>query len=62
MPRSRPSSRCPTPDQPLVPSSVVARTCTSYPVSSTSPVIVALNPVIAVVVTSVHAPCGDVTR
>ena len=52
----------PDSDQPLVPSSVVARTCTSYPVSSASPVIVALSPVIAVVVTSVHAPCGAVTR
>ena len=41
-------------DQPLVPSSLVARTCTSYSVSSASPVIVALNAVLVVFVTSVH--------
>ena len=52
----------PESDQPLVPSSLVARTCTSYSVPPASPVIVALNPVIAVFVTSVHEPCGDVTR
>ena len=48
-------------DQPLVPSALVARTCTSYSVSSASPVIVALNAVIVVFVTSVH-PGVDFTR
>ena len=51
----------PEPDQPLVPSPFVARTCTLYSVSSASCVIVALSAVIVVVVTSVHEPCGDVT-
>ena len=35
----------PESDQPLSPSSLVARTCTSYSVFSSSPVIVALLPV-----------------
>ena len=52
----------PESDQPLVPSSFVARTCTSYPVSSASPAIVAPSAVIVVVVTSVHDPRGDPTR
>ena len=52
----------PEADQPLVPSSLVARTCTSYSVSSASPAIVALSAVIVVVVTAVHEPCGDFTR
>ena len=49
-------------DQPPVPSAFVARTCTSYSVFSASPVIVALNPGIGVVVTSVHDPGGTFTR
>ena len=49
-------------DQSPVPSAFVARTCTSYSVFSASPVIVALNPVIGVVVTSVHDPGGVFTR
>ena len=49
-------------DQSLVPSALVARTCTSYSVSSASPVIVARSAVIGVFVTSVHDPCGVFTR
>ena len=49
-------------DQPPVPSAFVARTCTSYSMFSASPVIVAPNAVIGVVVTSVHDPCGAFTR
>ena len=49
-------------DQPPVPSALVARTCTSYSVSSASPVIVARSAVIGVFVTSVHDPCGVFTR
>ena len=52
----------PDPDQPLVPSSFFARTCTSYSVFSMSDVIVALRAVIVVSVTSVHAPAVVFTR
>ena len=52
----------PESDQPLVPSALVARTCTSYSVFSMSDVIVALSAVIAVFVTSVHVPVGVFTR
>ena len=45
-----------------MPSAFVARTCTSYSVFSASPVIVALNPGIGVVVTSVQGPRGVFTR
>ena len=48
-------------DQPLVPSSLVARTCTSYSVSSASPVIVARSAVLVVFVTSVHPGAVDFT-
>ena len=52
----------PESDQPPVPSSFVARTCTSYSVFSASPAIVALNAAIVVFVTAIHAPCGEVVR
>ena len=52
----------PEADQPLVPSSFAARTCTSYSVFSASAVIVAPSAVIVVFVTSVQSPTGDVTR
>ena len=52
----------PEADQPPVPSSFAARTCTSYSVFSASPAIVALNVVIVVFVTSIHTPCGEVVR
>ena len=50
----------PESDQPLVPSALVASTCTSYSVSSASPVIVALTAVLVVFVTAVH-PGADFT-
>ena len=51
----------PASDQSLVPSALVARTCTSYSVFSMSDAIVALDAVIVVFVTSVHDPVGVFT-
>ena len=52
----------PASDQPLSPSALVARTCTSYSVSSASPGIVALTAVLVVSVTSTQDPSGVFTR
>ena len=49
-------------DQGPVPSAFVARTCTSYSVSSASPVIVALNSVIVSLNSPFNTPGVDFTQ